>query len=355
MNDTSYMQEALELARKGAGRVSPNPMVGAVIVKDGKVLARGYHKKFGSHHAEINALKKIGHQAKGATLYVNLEPCHHHGRTPPCVDTVIASGVTRVVIAMKDPNRLTNGKSIKKMRAAGIQVQVGMCAQEAKELNRFFIKHVQKGLPYVIAKVAQSLDGKIATKKGMQTWLTGDESFKYVQTIRSEVDAILVGRETVRIDDPQLNVRDPKRPQPKRVILDSSLKTSLKSRIFKVHGGDVIFFCQLHLTHPRVRAFQRKGITVISLPKKGKHLDLIKILKTLGQMGIASLYVEGGSEVFTSFCHKNIVDEWEFILVPQILGQQAVSAFRDVACSFFQTKGVVFLDPDLLVRFSKKY
>lgn len=205
------MRLALKLAGKAAGQVSPNPMVGCVIVRKGKIISRGFHEKFGEAHAEINALKKINSKADGATMYVNLEPCHHFGKTPPCVDAVLASGVKRVVIAMQDPNPLTAGKSIKKLRASGIRVDVGVCEQEARFLNRFFIKYITKKMPYVIVKVAQSLDGKISNKPGKQFWLTGSRAKKHVQDLRSRVDAVLVGRGTVAIDDPQLSVRDKKK------------------------------------------------------------------------------------------------------------------------------------------------
>lgn len=326
--DEKFMKLVLKLAKKGAGFVSPNPLVGSVIVKSGKVLARGYHEKFGKAHAEINALKKIKFKAHGATLYVNLEPCHHFGKTPPCVDAVFASGVRRVVIAMKDPNPLTRGRSIQKLRMAGIQVDVGVCESEAKNLNRFFIKSITKKLPYVIVKVAQSLDGKISDKPHKKFWFTGTQATKHVQDLRSRVDAILVGRGTVATDDPQLNVRDPKKPQPKRVVLDSHLKTNLRRKIFHSHGGEVIFFSSLKPHHQRVKLFQKKGAKVLCLPSQ-KISDLKTVLKKLSDLKVASVLVEGGSQVFSSFLTKSaqLVDEWQIIISPSLLGSSGVPDF----------------------------
>lgn len=320
------MRQALALARRGQGFVAPNPMVGCVIVKNQKTLAQGWHKKFGGAHAEVDALKKIKFQARGATLYVTLEPCHHHGKTPPCVDAVIGSGVKRVVMAMIDPNPKTQSQSLRKMRRAGIQVEVGLCADEAKELNRAFIKHIQTGLPYVIAKVAMSLDGKIAAAPGKQTRLTGTESFRFVQSLRSTVGAVLVGRRTIEVDDPQLTVRDAKKPQPCRVILDAQARLKTASQIFRSSGGKVIIVVNQKFYEKALRRFS--GLAdVIGVKGNKKDLDLKSILRTLGRQGMNSLLVEGGGAVFTSFLASDLVDEWHILVAPKVLGEKGVKAF----------------------------
>lgn len=347
--DEKFMQFALKLAEKGAGLVSPNPMVGCVIVKNRKILAQGFHEKFGAAHAEINALKKIKFKAAGTTLYVNLEPCHHFGKTPPCVDAVMASGVKRVVIAMQDPNPLTSGKSIEKLRRAGVKVTVGICKAQAKILNKAFIKFVTKKMPYVIVKVAQSLDGKISNKPGRKFWFTGERAVKHVQNLRSRVDAILVGRGTVAIDDPQLNVRDKSKPQPKRIVLDSSLKTNLRRKIFHTQGGKIIFFCSLKPNHKRVKQFEKKGVRVLCLPSQKKP-DLRKILKKFHDLNVASVLVEGGAQIFTSFLKSaKLVDEWRFIVSPSLVGQKGVPAFSHSKIKNIKLNHVVNMESDTLL------
>lgn len=329
--DSIFMQRALTLAARGSSFVSPNPMVGCVIVKNGKVISEGYHKKFGGEHAEVAALKKLKGQARGATLYVTLEPCHHVGKTPPCVQAVIAAGVKRVVIAMKDPNSLTAGKSIRKLKRAGIAVTVGVLKKAAHELNRAFCKWMQFKMPYVIVKIAQSLDGKIAPAKGQQEWLTGEVARKEVHKMRAAADAILVGRGTVITDDPQLTARvgKTKSHQPKRIILDSKLRISPKAKIFKTPGGEVLLFCTLPHEHAKVKAFNKLGIRIFCGPiDKQGGLVLDWVLSQLGVLGVARLLVEGGSQVFTRFLNQNLADEWIFHVAPKFLGPKAVPAFR---------------------------
>jgi diaminohydroxyphosphoribosylaminopyrimidine deaminase/5-amino-6-(5-phosphoribosylamino)uracil reductase len=330
-SDSFFMQRALALAARGAGFVSPNPMVGCVIVKKNKIISEGYHKKFGGDHAEVAALKKLKERANGATLYVTLEPCHHVGKTPPCVDAVIASGVKRVVLAMKDPNPLTAGKSIRKMKRAGITVTVGVLVAEAKELNRAFCKWIQCKMPYVIVKIAQSLDGKIAPAKAQQAWITGDIARKEVHKMRAAADAVLVGRGTAVTDDPQLTARlvKTKSSQPKRVILDSKLRISPKAKIFNTPGGDILLFCSLPHEHAKVKAFNKLGLRIFCGPAdKEGGLDLIWVLSQLGVLGVVRLLVEGGSHIFTSFLKQNLADEWIFHVAPKFLGPKAVPAFR---------------------------
>ncbi len=354
--DQHFMQFALSLAKKGGRAVSPNPMVGCVIVKKNKIIATGFHKKFGGDHAEIVALKKLKFKAVGATLYVTLEPCAHFGKTPPCVDAVIKSKVARVVIAMCDPNPKTNGKSIRQLKKAKIKVNVGVCEKESRELNKIFVTNIIKKRPYVIAKVAQTLDGKITLQKGKQVWITGKESRAYVQNLRSQVDAVLVGRGTVQIDDPLLNVRDVKKPQPKRVILDSKLSLKSSARIFKSPGGPVVLVTTLVPTHPRVLKFRALDATVLcTAPKKSQKSDLRLVLSRLYALGIASVLIEGGAKVFQSFFDSGLVDEWQFIIAPKMSKNKGLPAFSDpkiyqkLTCQHQE-----FLGNDLLVQAVKK-
>lgn len=345
------MKLALTLARKGSGRVSPNPMVGCVLVKNGKILSQGYHQKFGGVHAEVNALKKISGKARGATMYVTLEPCHHFGKTPPCVDAVIQSGVSRVVIAMQDPNPLTAGKSIKKLKRAGIAVTVGVCGDAAKWLNRFFIKHITTGLPYVIAKVAQSVDGKIAAQKGCRTQITGDGAAQYVQKLRSSVDAVLVGKNTVQVDDPLLNVRDPKKPQPWRVILDSELSLVKKIphlKILNSQGGSVVFVTVLPRAHARVKKLKSLGCEILQARQIKGRVDLRDMLCQLGKLGVTSILVEGGQKIFTAFAKARLVDEWQVLVSPVTLGEKGLSVFSEMIPDF-ELNEQALLGEDLLL------
>lgn len=345
------MQLALSLARKGSGRVSPNPLVGCVIVKNGKILSQGYHQKFGGAHAEVNALKKRSGKARGATMYVTLEPCHHFGKTPPCVDAVIQSGVSRVVIAMQDPNPLTAGKSIKKLKRAGIAVTVGVCGDEARHLNRFFVKHITTGLPYVIAKVAQSVDGKIAAQKGQRTQITGEKAGQYVQKLRAGVDAVLVGKNTVLVDDPLLNVRDSKKPQPRRVILDSRLALFKKIphlKILNSQGGPVVFVTVLPRAHAGVKKVESLGCEILYARQIKGHVDLRDMLCQLGKLGVNSILVEGGQKIFTAFAKARLVDEWQVLVSPVILGEKGLNVFDEMITDI-EFSGQGLLGEDLLL------
>lgn len=346
--DAVFMQRALQLARKGQGWVSPNPMVGCVIVRDGKILAEGYHQKYGGAHAEVNALKKIGEKAAGATLYVTLEPCHHFGKTPPCVDAVLRAKISRVVIAMRDPNPLTCGKSVRKLRAAGVTVTEGVCEDEARELNRFFIKAMTTKQPYVIVKVAQSLDGMISPQKGKSGWITSEVSRQYVQELRQSVDAILVGRKTVLIDDPLLTVRKANVIQPKRVILDSMLRTRFTHKLFCLPGGELIFLCSQKVSAKRIQDFTDRGAQVVAVKSGKGGLDLKDVLKKLGELRLNSLLVEGGAEVFTSFAKSNLVDEWQFVIAPRVIGNKGLPAFLKPQSWHFASQKILNLSPDVL-------
>ncbi|MBI5415190.1 MAG: bifunctional diaminohydroxyphosphoribosylaminopyrimidine deaminase/5-amino-6-(5-phosphoribosylamino)uracil reductase RibD, partial [Candidatus Omnitrophica bacterium] len=274
MSDNYFMHLALDLAVKGKGDTSPNPMVGAVIVKGNRVIAAGWHKRCGSDHAEVIALKKAGRRARGAKLYVTLEPCSHYGRTPPCVDQIIQSGIREVVTGMVDPNPLTRGKSIAKLRRVGVKVKVGILRREAGRLNEIFIKYMRGRMPFVAAKCAQTLDGKIATAAGESKWITSLKTRDHARRVRDEFDAICVGVNTVLKDDPRLNgARKTKRL--KKIVLDSSLKTPLAARLFKgVRSLDCVIAVTRKASPAKIKQFQNKGARVIICPAKDGHVDL---------------------------------------------------------------------------------
>ena len=317
------MQMALDLAAKGKGSTSPNPMVGAVVVKRSRVIATGWHKRCGTDHAEIVAFKKAGSRACGAKLYVTLEPCFHFGRTPPCVDDVIASGVREVVIGMVDPNPLTRGKTIAKLRRAGIKVKVGILRPQAEQLNEVFVKYMRSKMPFVAAKCAQTLDGKIATVTGESKWITSLKTRDYARRIRDEFDAILVGVNTVLRDDPRLNgVKKTKRL--KKIILDSSLKTPLTARLFKgVRRADCIIAVTRKASPAKIKKFQNKGVRVIISPVKDGHVDLKWLLKALAKEEITSILMEGGARVIGSALKGKLVDKLYIYVAPKIIGDQA--------------------------------
>ena len=322
MSDNYFMQMAFDLAAKGKGSTSPNPMVGAVIVKGTRVIAAGWHKRCGADHAEIAALKKAGADARGAKLYVTLEPCFHYGRTPPCVDQVIAGGIREVVIGMVDPNPLTCGKSITKLRHAGIKVRTGILRPDAERLNEIFVKYMRSQMPFVAAKCAQTLDGKIATVSGESKWITSSKTRDYARRIRDEFDAILVGVNTVLRDDPRLNgARATKRL--KKIILDSSLKTPLKARLFQsVLPGDCFIAVTKKAAASTVERFRQRGVNVIVCPAKAGGVDLKWLWKALAKEEITSILMEGGARVIGSALKEKLVDKLYIYVAPKIIGDQ---------------------------------
>lgn len=302
--DKKYMRIALDLAKKGEGFTSPNPIVGAVIVKNGRIVGKGYHKRCGSAHAEVNALKNAARLAEGATIYVSLEPCDHFGRTPPCTDALIESGIKRAVIAMKDPNPANNGRGIKKLIKNGIKVKVGILREEAALLNKPYIKFITKKMPYVTVKIAESLDGKIATKTGESKWITGDDSRRFVHGLRAGADAVMVGVNTIIKDDPSLLSKTSKEKQPVRIIVDSHFKTPKNARVFS--------------------EVKRSPVIVATTKKNGRghssRVDLRALLKELAKREIANILVEGGGELVASLVEERLVDRFLFFIAPKIIG-----------------------------------
>lgn len=320
MNDLAYMTLAQHLALKGKATVSPNPMVGAVIVKNGKIIAQGFHHHRGGPHAELVAMNKTKVNLSGATMYVTLEPCFHYGRTPPCVDAVIKSGINNVVIGMKDPNRLTNGKSIAKLRRAGIKVQSGILEQELCRMNEAFVKYITKKMPFVVAKTAQTLDGKIATQRGESKWITSDITRKYSHDLRNEFDAIVVGINTVLKDDPRLNA--PKK-RLKKIILDSSLQIPLKAKLFNdTLPGNCFIATTKSADKKKLSLLDKRGVNVIVCPVKNKRVDLKWLMKELARREIAKILIEGGGKVIGSALKDKLVDKMLIFVAPTIMGEQ---------------------------------
>jgi diaminohydroxyphosphoribosylaminopyrimidine deaminase / 5-amino-6-(5-phosphoribosylamino)uracil reductase len=344
MNDLSYMQEALRLAAEGRGRVSPNPLVGAVIVKDGEIVGRGFHRYTSFKHAEVNAIEDAGDRAKGATLYLNLEPCCHYGRTSPCTDAVLRSGVRRVVAAMADPNPKVAGHGFQILKDAGIEVDVGLCEAEARHLNEKFIKFISTHRPFVHLKVAMTLDGKIATRTGRSRWITGEAARECSQLLRAEYDAILVGVGTVLVDDPELTVRLPKameldRHRPLvRIVLDGRLRTPLNSRILNTSSaGPVIIFANNESAsiQSRVEEYRMKESEIIFTPGSNGRVSLIELLEELGRRQITSLIVEGGAEVSGQFLAARLIDKVTFFIAPKLVG--GIGAVPAVGGNGFET------------------
>lgn len=321
--DEHYMGMALELARKGEGFTSPNPMVGAVVVKDGEVVGRGYHVRAGAAHAEVVALQEAGERAKDATLYVNLEPCCHYGRTGPCVKAIVAAKVKKVVVAMVDPNPLVAGKGIAFLREAGLEVVTGVLAAEAERLNEVFCKYITTGFPFVVAKAALSLDGKIATRSGESRWITGEEARVFGHRLRHRYDAILVGVNTVLRDNPSLTARLPegRGKDPVRVVLDSFARTPPEARIIRQESpSPAIIAVTQDAPRGRITALEEAGAEVVVTPAKEGRVDLAWLMKELAEREITSVLIEGGGEVHASALAAGIVDKVVFFIAPIIIG-----------------------------------
>jgi len=312
---------AINLALKADGLTSPNPIVGALIVKGGKIIGRGYHKKAGLAHAEINALDDARWMTKSATLYVSLEPCDHFGRTPPCTDAIIKSGIKKVVIGMKDPNPINNSRGIRKLKSHGITVHAGVLEKEARAINKPYIKFITKRIPYVTVKVGQSLDGKIATRAGDSKWITSDESRRYVHELRGKMDAVIVGVNTVLKDDPLLTNRlyGAIRKQPVRIVVDERLNTPLDAKIFLNLDRSPVLMATTKKS-PKAKRYERIGAEVLVVKSKGGLVDLKDLLRVLARRGLIHVMVEGGGELIASFVEERLVDRFLFFLAPKIIG-----------------------------------
>lgn len=339
-NNEYYIGECIKLARKGTGYVSPNPLAGCIIVKNGKIIGKGYHKIFGGPHAEVNAVKdakKKGNSLVNSTLYTNLEPCSHHGKTPPCTDLIIKEKISRVVIGIKDINPTVNGRGIRILRKAGIKTEHGILQNECRELNKFFFKYFSARLPYVTLKIAQSLDGIIALKNNQSKYITCVESLKFVHKLRSEYDAVLIGKNTALLDNPSLTVRLVKGRNPYRIVIDKNSRLPGNLKIFTDKDSD-------------------KTLIFNSLSEK--DIPVKNILKTLYNLNISSVLVEGGANVFSRFVESNLFDDIYFVIAPKIIGD-GISAFRDFNITTLSKAKKLFLNnyffsgEDLILHYKK--
>ncbi|WP_110928621.1 bifunctional diaminohydroxyphosphoribosylaminopyrimidine deaminase/5-amino-6-(5-phosphoribosylamino)uracil reductase RibD [Bacillus massiliglaciei] len=320
--DQYYMQMALDLASSAKGKTNPNPVVGAVIVKDGVIAGTGIHRKAGEPHAEVHAFRMAGDYAKGATLYVTLEPCSHYGKTPPCANLVKDSGVSRVVVAAQDPNPEVAGRGIELIRNAGIEVEVGILEEEAKKLNERFIHNMQTGSPFIISKYAMTADGKIAAHNGQSKWVTGKEARHSVHRLRNEVDAILVGIGTVLADNPSLTTRLPEGngKHPIRVIMDRRLRMPLHAAVMDASDAKTWIVTGENADPEKAELLRQKGAVLIHVPEKEGVLDLHAAMEKLYANGITDILVEGGAEINASFLREGLINKFLIYIAPKILG-----------------------------------
>lgn len=315
------MRLALDQARRALGRTSPNPPVGAVIVRDGEVVGMGHHLRAGDPHAETMALEAAGEAARGADLYVTLEPCDHEGRTPPCAPAVVAAGIRRVFVGTIDPNPKVSGRGIERLRAGGLEVETGLLGNEARELIEPWEKYIRTKTPFVVAKVAATLDGKIATRTGASRWITGEAAREEVHALRSICDAVLVGAGTVRADDPALTARVPEGRNPLRVILDSRLEIAPEARVFSEPGRTLVA-CGPQAEGGRAARLAEAGAEILACRATPEgRVDLDDLLARLGAKGIVSVLVEGGTEVFSSFLAAGKIDRLLLYLAPKVFGE----------------------------------
>ena len=320
--DEKFMRFALELARRGVGKTSPNPMVGAVLVKGGEVIGAGFHEKAGAPHAEAAALLDAGEKARGAVLYVNLEPCAHYGRTPPCTEAIINAGIKKVVISMTDPNPLVCGEGIRRLREAGLEVLSGLLEDEARRLNEAFIKYITTGKPFLMLKAAMTLDGKIAAKSGNSKWISGESSRSFAHELRSISDGVIVGIDTVLQDDPLLDVRlEGFYRNPARIIADSRGRLPLESRIVKTAAGiKTILATTEQADKAKLAALESAGVEIIRFPAKNGRVDLQALIQRLGEMEMSLLLSEGGGSLNYSFLAENLADKIHFFIAPKLFG-----------------------------------
>lgn len=318
-DDKEYLRQAFKLAEKGRGKTSPNPKVGAVIVKNNRVIGEGYHKKAGADHAEILAIKKAGGKAKGATLYLNLEPCCHHGRTGPCTERIISSGIKRVVFSLLDPNPLVNGEGALRLRKAGIKVTSGLLAKEAGRQNEVYVKFIKTGRPFVVLKLAQTLDGRIATSGGDSKWITGVKSRRLGHRLRAEYDAVAIGSGTVKADDPHLTVRDIRGAghNPYRIILSGRPDFPESINLFK---NNIDMRTILATSRSYADKYHAKNLIVWKVKKAKGRLVLDDFLKKAADFGICSMMIEGGSRLATSFIKEGLIDKYYIFVAPKIIG-----------------------------------
>ena len=348
-NHEEYMKQALNLCEKGRGRVSPNPLVGCVIVKDSRIIGEGYHSDFGGDHAEIMALKNCTESPSGATLYVNLEPCSIYGKTPPCIKAIIENSISEVYIGVKDPNPEINGNGIFELEKAGIRVTSDILYDKCLEKNKSFFKWINSKTPYVIGKVAQSKNGFMGKDSLSSIWITGDKTKEHVHNLRSKVDGILIGKNTALIDNPQLTVRKVMGNNPKRIILDTNRSLSLDLNIFNDNEAETIVLCSNKKFEDNKTSFCR----FLTVKERDGLLDPFDILKRLGEMGITSILIEGGQKVHNSFIDAGLIDEFYIYTSDKILNDAKLyNPFK--ISDEWNLKDKVHLDKDVLTIVKKK-
>ncbi len=352
--DADFMARALDEARKALGRTHPNPAVGAVLVKGGRVVGAGFHARAGQPHAEIVALRAAGAKARGATLYSTLEPCNHHGRTPPCTEAIIAAGIRRVVYASSDPNPLVDGQGHRRLVQAGLDVTPHVAREEADALNRPFLKAMTTGLPWVTLKAGVTLDGKLATGTRRSKWITSAPAREVAHQLRDRCDALLVGSTTVRLDDPALTTRLPGGRSPARVVLDPGLETRPRARVYAADGVRRILVTS-RAGAARTAAFQRRGVEVWPVASRGQALDLRALLKRLAREGLLHLLVEGGAKVHESFLRAGLADELIVFVAPKLFGDPGLTWTGSLGVSSparavqFDELDAVKVGPDLML------
>ncbi len=363
-DDRALMRLCLDLAARGAGYTSPNPMVGAILVKSGRIIGEGWHKRCGGPHAEIECLRSASEDPRGASMYVNLEPCSHHGRTPACAPALIEAGIRKVVIAMRDPNPLVNGHGVRLLRAAGLTVSAGVLEEEAAYFNRHFVTHITERRPYVHVKVAQSLDGKISG--GRRRWISSAESRLLVHRWRATHDAVLVGASTIHLDHPSLNVRGIRGRHPHIVVLDGALHLTARDLRFPAQDTRRVILCTtssaVHRRRALLRSLARQGVELFAIPAKGPRIAIDDLVVVLYESGIRSVLVEGGNSVFSQFARSGIVDEWSVVVAPKTLGE-GLPAFDGASTGEFasrerklETMTAMSVGEDVILRaFRKRY
>lgn len=360
-NHQKYMDLAIDLAQKGRGQVNPNPLVGAVIVKDDVIIGSGYHEKYGGLHAERQALAACTQSAAGATLYVNLEPCCHHGKTPPCTEAIIENKISRVVIGSVDPNPLVSGKGIEILRQQGITVITGVLEEACQELNTVFFHYIKTKTPYVLMKYAMTLDGKIATRTGKSKWITGEEARAAVHQTRNEVAGIMVGVNTILQDDPLLTCRIDGGKNPSRIICDTHLRTPLTAQIVATARKIPTYLATCSRDQNKIKRFEIMGCKILAVPPAGDHLDLRELMVQLGQEGIDSILLEGGGTLNFSALKSGIVNQLQVYLAPKIFGGAAAKTpvegpgLEDPAEAFqFTDRKIKIFGDDICLEYVKR-
>lgn len=324
------MRRVMKLAKKGEGSTSPNPLVGTVVVKDGQIVGEGYHRNYGGSHAEVFALNNAGSDAYRSDLYVNLEPCNHYGKTPPCVKRVIESGVSRVIIANLDPNPMVNGAGLKKLQDAGISIETNILADDGEKLNEAYFKYVRTGKPFVILKWAQSLDGRIATRSFHSSWISNEKSRKKVHQLRKSVDAVLIGAGTVKHDNPQLTVRHVKGKQPWRIVVSRNLDIPFESKLFndEFRNKTVVFTAKTDAK--KINKFEKLGVHLEFINNENDRSTFNQILEWMSKKNLISLLVEGGKSILTSFIKTGLADKLMIFVAPKLIGE-GIDAIGDLS------------------------